>query len=75
MTDSEKAWQSIANHWRHQALLFMALFSSGPANTMYEDGIYSVRARKRQRAVCGRARAVVLFDRVLNNEPRLMGVM
>ena len=73
MSEIETAWKGIASGWRHQALLFMALFVSGPADTMYRDYVYSQSPRKRRLAAAGRARAVVLFDRVLNNEPRAMG--
>lgn len=72
MTDIEKTWKALADGWRHQALLFMALFVSGPADTMYQDYVYSQIPRKRRLATAGRARAVVLFDRVLNNEPRAL---
>lgn len=72
MIDAVLAWRDLANGWRHQALLFMALFVSGPADTMYRDYVYSPSPSKRRLAAAGRARAVVLFDRVLNNEPRAL---
>ncbi|MDR2195725.1 MAG: hypothetical protein LBE50_03870 [Gallionellaceae bacterium] len=51
-------------YYRHLALLFAALFISGPADTVYCDHIGSRIGRMRRIAIAGRARAVVLFDRM-----------
>ncbi|MCD2164299.1 hypothetical protein [Comamonas koreensis] len=72
MTDAENAWKYVASQWRHNALLFMALYSSSAPYTVFQDYRYSKVMRRRQLAVSGRARAVVLFDQVLNNEQRGM---
>jgi len=50
------------------ALLFMALYTSYPAYMTYCDYVRSREALLRRIAVRGRARAVVLYDRVLCGE-------
>jgi hypothetical protein len=54
-------------YYRHLATLFAALFISGPANAVYSVNVGSRIGRMRRVAIFGRARAVVLFDRMLND--------
>ena len=60
--------RSQEGYWRHMALLFQALFISGPAFTLYDDHRHAKRGHRRRMAQHGRARAIVLFDRVLCGE-------
>ena len=57
-----------SEYWRHMALLFMALFVGSGWDDSYRAWRQSKLAWQRRSALRGRARAVVLFDRVLNNE-------
>ena len=53
-----------------QMRLPWALYVSSPIYIMYENWIKSSNPIRRHGAVYARARAVVLFDRTLNDEQR-----